>query len=287
HWPRYRFFPAITRTTDARRFAVSSLQLAANTSATAGVQAEQEDAFQPEISQLDVFQQDLQIFDTASGNPLLSLSVAPAMMAGRNYALSPNGRSMAVLQSAGLVLYELPPLSDDEQTKFAALKSDLPDFYSLAANPDADTTSDSEPAAKPSSTATDAVQPSESAAVTPAASDAAASVPSKSATPESQGLTTIRVSTKTVVVDVVVTDSKGHPIKGLAEKDFQISEDGHPQDVRSFREFSDDVHPEDASANPMPTLTPAKISTPSPNVFTNQTRAPDAGAVTLVLFDML
>ena len=289
-WPRYRFFPMIARNADSSRFAVGSLQLNANTPATAGVQADQEDALQPELSQLDVFRQNLQVFDTASGDPLLSMTITPAMMPGHNYAISPSGRHVAVLQNASLELYDLPPSSDEEQTKFAALKSDVPDFYSVAANTDAETLSaDAEPGSpKSTPTDTDASKPPASAAdATPPSSDSAPSTASKLPTPESQGLTTIHVTTKAVLVDVVVTDSKGHPIKGFAEKDFQVSEDGRPQDVRSFREFTDDARSEDETANSTPALSPAKLTKPSPNVFTNQTRAPDAGAVTLVLFDML
>ena len=285
HWPRYRFFPAVTRTTDAGRFAVSSLQLAPKAPATVGVQAGPEGAVQPEVSEFDIFQQDLQVFDTASGNPLLSLTVAPSMMAGRNYAISPNGRGVAVLQNAFLELYELRPPSDEERAKSASLKSNLPDFYSVAANPDADILRAGAEPDSAQSTSTDTV--ASVADASPASADSTPSVASNAASPESQGLTTIRVTTKTVLVDVVVTDSKGHPIKGLTEKDFQVSEDSNPQEVRSFREFTDDERPEEASASTTPAPTPAKIPQPSPNVFTNQTRAPDAGAVTLVLFDML
>jgi VWFA-related protein len=290
HWPRYRFYPTISRNAESSRFAVGSLQLNANKPGTADVQADEEDALKPELSQLDAFQQNLQVLETASGNPLLSLTVTPAMMPGHNYAISPAGRRVVVLQNSSLELYDLPPSSSDEHAKFADLKSDLPDFYSLDANPDADTlTADAQPdSAKSAPPDTHAeTSPAIPADATPSSSDSAPSAAANPATPESQGLTTIRVTTKTVLVDVVVTDSKGHPIKGLTEKDFQVSEDTHPQEVRSFREFTDEIHPDDANSNLTAAPTPANISKPSPNVFTNQTRAPDAGAVTLVLFDML
>jgi VWFA-related protein len=84
---------------------------------------------------------------------------------------------------------------------------------------------------------------------------------------------------------VVVTDSKGHPIPDLRQEDFQISEDGHRQDVGSFRAFSDGEPKVDSSSS---ASSPApKLEAPSPNVFTNRARGPDTGAVTLVLFDML
>lgn len=45
----------------------------------------------------------------------------------------------------------------------------------------------------------------------------------------------IRATTRLVQVDVVVTDSSGHPVKNrLTEKDFSIFEDGQPQKVAFF-----------------------------------------------------
>jgi VWFA-related protein len=44
----------------------------------------------------------------------------------------------------------------------------------------------------------------------------------------------IRATTRLVQIDVVATDSSGHPIKNLTEKDFSITEDGKPQKVAFF-----------------------------------------------------
>src|SRR5882757_8212875 len=44
----------------------------------------------------------------------------------------------------------------------------------------------------------------------------------------------IKVQASSVVVDVIVTDKKGHHISGLTEKDFSISENGTPQKIVSF-----------------------------------------------------
>src|SRR6266849_9962655 len=52
----------------------------------------------------------------------------------------------------------------------------------------------------------------------------------------------IRATTRLVQVDVVVTDSSGHPVKDrLSEKDFTILEDGKPQKISffSFQQFED------------------------------------------------
>lgn len=277
HWPRYRFLPDIIRNSDSSRFVVSSVQLAVNPSAIAGIQADQEDALQPELSQVDVFQQDLDLFETASGTPLLSLAITPAMMSSRNYAISPDGRRLAVLQKTDLQFFDLPPSSQDEKTKFAALKSDLPDFYSVGGDPDSSPLS-ADSITSSSTAGTGATNDYANSATT---SNTAGISPPPSSASSPEPVATIRVTTKTVLVDVVVTDSKGHPIPDLRQQDFQVLEDGRAQDVHSFREFSNgEPKAEEGTTSP-------KLEAPSPNVFTNQSHAPDTGAVTLILFDML
>jgi VWFA-related protein len=46
--------------------------------------------------------------------------------------------------------------------------------------------------------------------------------------------TTIKVQANLVVLDVVVTDAKGNTVPDLEPKDFNISQDGAPQTIRSF-----------------------------------------------------
>src|SRR5882762_1641198 len=50
-----------------------------------------------------------------------------------------------------------------------------------------------------------------------------------------QDIEKIVVGTNEVVLDAVVKDRKGRAVKDLTAADFQISEDGVPQEVRSFR----------------------------------------------------
>jgi VWFA-related protein len=204
------------------------------------------------------------------------------MMSARNYSISPDGRRLAVLQNEDLQLFDLPQSSQDEQTKFAELKSDLPDFYSISSDPDSTPLSAERMSALPAASTN---APDDNSANTPAPSTPTGASPDPSSASDSEPVATIRVSTKSVLVDVVVTDSKGHPIPDLRQEGFQIFEDGHPQEVGSFRAFSGGEpkgHTSSTNSSPV-----AKLEAPSPNVFTNQTHGPETGAVTLVLFDML
>ncbi len=79
---------------------------------------------------------------------------------------------------------------------------------------------------------------------------------------------------RTVIVDVVVTDNHQKPITGLAQQDFTLSEDGHPQQITTF-----EAHPD---PHPQPPLTPLP-----PNVFTNLPRASPTASPIVLLFDSL
>ena len=44
-----------------------------------------------------------------------------------------------------------------------------------------------------------------------------------------QPVTTLHVNSREVVLDVIVTDAAGNPVKGLKPSDFTLTEDGVPQ----------------------------------------------------------
>src|SRR6267142_930676 len=67
----------------------------------------------------------------------------------------------------------------------------------------------------------------------------------------------IVVGTNEVVLDAVVKDKKGRPVKDLKASDFEVFEDGVPQQLKSFRLVTRDTEPQvtsnvrpDANANP-------------------------------------
>ena len=48
--------------------------------------------------------------------------------------------------------------------------------------------------------------------------------------------TTLKTQVRRVLVDVVVTDTKGDAVTGLKQKDFEVVEDGKPQTIATFEE---------------------------------------------------
>jgi VWFA-related protein len=95
---------------------------------------------------------------------------------------------------------------------------------------------------------------------------------------EESGLV-VRVTTRMVLVDAVVLDKEGHPVKGLKSGDFTVVEDGIRQSVASFSEHNS----ERANAAPPPAL-PPHVTTNRPAV--TQANA-ENGNVAVLLLDGL
>jgi len=66
--------------------------------------------------------------------------------------------------------------------------------------------------------------------------------------------------TNEVLLDVVVRDKKGHPVKDLQPNDFEVYEDGVRQDVKSFRLVTREAN------NPAPGPTPTESQPANPNL---------------------
>ena len=52
----------------------------------------------------------------------------------------------------------------------------------------------------------------------------------------SDAASTIKTTTRVVLLDVVITDKSGKPVHGLKGHDFTVLEDGKAQQVRGFEE---------------------------------------------------
>jgi VWFA-related protein len=88
----------------------------------------------------------------------------------------------------------------------------------------------------------------------------------------------IKENVRRVIVDVVVTDGSGRPVRGLTRDDFSIAEDGKPQRVLTF-----DVHDFEA----MPESSPLHPTALPPNTFVNVPETPERGPLYVILYDMV
>ncbi|HLH08975.1 MAG TPA: VWA domain-containing protein [Terriglobales bacterium] len=258
-WSQDRYYPVVADSADESRFAVSTLRHIPY-SATTGVGDDN-----PDFG----LEQNVQIIETATGTLLRSISVSPVMTGEQNFAISPDGRSLAVLGESQIKVYDLPAMSSQEHEKYAALKADS--IYVLS-----DSTA-SEPTPAPAAVASNEAVPElpKQQQQQPAPAPAPTTV---TATPDKNGpIPTFKASTQAVLVDVVVTDAKGHPVKGLDEHDFHLREDGVPQPIRYFHEYS-------ASDIPKPKDPP--LAKHNPNVFSNTVER-DPGPLTLIMLDLL
>jgi VWFA-related protein len=285
HWNQCRYSPVARGSEDGGRFAVGTVTIrsgAASPPDTVGSVESQEEGLE----------QTIQVFDTASGNSVLSVNAAPAVVTGQNFSLSPDGRQLAVLAGTVLQIHSLPEMSAGERTQYLAVKSDIPSLhvptprkgtggaaeepvYTSAANEEA--VEDEQPDHASSSTATPETKRL-ATGTSPIPANSAAANPTGSANAEAPALT-IRTTTQVVALDVVVTDSKGHVVRGLQQGDFTVAEDGKPQTVRYFREF--------AGAQPAAPAQPPPKETLPPNIFSNHSQPAESGAVTVVLLDLL
>ena len=91
--------------------------------------------------------------------------------------------------------------------------------------------------------------------------------------------TTLRVNSRAVLVDVIVTDHKGNPVTGLKQDNFAVTEQGKPQAISYFEEHNNAMQAEEAKKFEFPML--------PPNVFRNFSPIPLPPAVTVLLLDAL
>jgi len=97
--------------------------------------------------------------------------------------------------------------------------------------------------------------------------------------PQENAEPTLKVSSRAVLVDVLVTDKNGNPVKGLKQGDFTVLEDGKPQSLAYFEEHT----AEDLARRSQPLEFPSL----PPNVFSNYSPLPTPPAVNVLLLDAL
>ncbi|SNS91669.1 VWFA-related domain-containing protein [Granulicella rosea] len=96
--------------------------------------------------------------------------------------------------------------------------------------------------------------------------------------PAPDKIPTLKITSREVVLDVLVLDKKGHSIQGLKAGDFQVVEDGAPQVVRAVSEHRA-LTPEEVAR-----LAPDPLA---PNEFTNYAPAGNTNSVSVILIDAL
>ena len=265
-WDTCRYSPVIRHSEVGSRFAAATLTIR-RPDATGAIGSE--------TSQQEGLEQHIEVLDTVTGNSRLQITTNPAMLDGQNYSLSADGSLLAVVAGTVLDVYELPEMTAEDRAHYVALKSDTP---ALNVPP---------PSGKPeeivytSSADLDTESPEPAKEVT-IADHSPATVPSK--VPESKDgplpSLTIRTGTQVVALDVVVTDSAGHLVKGLEQSDFNVTEDSKLQTLRFFKEYSETQRP---SAPPAAVPKPALPA----NVFSNYAAPTEENAVTVVMLDLL
>ena len=125
------------------------------------------------------------------------------------------------------------------------------------------------------------------AATTVAALQPAPSVPNAQAAEQSAAsnlpTATIRVNTRLVQFDVVVTDKDGRPVKDLKASDFQVQQDGKSQSIVAFETHAPMVA---GQTTPEQSATSAGTAA-APNTFTNSPAKAPQSSWTVILFDLL
>jgi len=89
---------------------------------------------------------------------------------------------------------------------------------------------------------------------------------------------TFSITTREVLLDLVVTDGSRHPLTGLKASDFTVTEEGQPQSIAHLEEH----HPMNEAA-----LARAQMPPLPPNTFTNYTPVPNSNAYTVILLDAM
>jgi VWFA-related protein len=91
--------------------------------------------------------------------------------------------------------------------------------------------------------------------------------------------TPLKVNSRAVLVDVIVTDRNGNPVRGLKQEDFRVREQGNPQTINYFEEHDRDFLARRRQNGELPQL--------PPNVFSNFSPLPTPPAVNILLLDAL
>jgi VWFA-related protein len=91
---------------------------------------------------------------------------------------------------------------------------------------------------------------------------------------------TLRINSRAVLVDVIVTDRSGKPVTGLKQDAFTVTEQSKAQTIGFFEEHT-------AAFTTTPTTMPKEMPKYPPDVFSNFSPFPEPAAVNVLLLDSL
>jgi VWFA-related protein len=282
-WSQDRFYPEIISSDDGSRIVVSTVTADRDElESTSG----DDGAGWPDV------EQDIRVLEAATGNEILKTGAKAAILKNQNYSLSPDGLRLAFVDGTVLYLYDLPPMTTEEREKYVAMDADSPDLAAPAASSADETVQDS---SEPDSQAAEQDPGSNLAAPVRTENRAPMELPNVSGQGAKPGATdsasanaqdagqaqnqpTITVRAEEVTVDAVVTDSKGHAVKDLSKDDFQVQENGEPQNLLSAREYGN---------SSVETSRPVPSAPPPPNVFNNNENTTSDQPMVVILLDFL
>src|SRR5579859_3808722 len=92
----------------------------------------------------------------------------------------------------------------------------------------------------------------------------------------------VRTATTGVLVDVTVVDKDGHPVTDLTSADFEVNEDGKPQQILSATLMQGGIPSRVAHTGATPTTLMPSTTSPAPAA-----NRPPVPTVTAILFDSL
>jgi VWFA-related protein len=116
------------------------------------------------------------------------------------------------------------------------------------------------------------VSPAQATPVSPA------QAPTEEPTLVQRPIPTLSITTREVLLDVVVTDASKHPVTGLKASDFVVTEEGQGQGITHLEEH-----------HPLSAADLGRIQMPAlpPNTFTNYNPVPNSNAYTVILLDAM
>ncbi|HMK22389.1 MAG TPA: VWA domain-containing protein, partial [Terriglobales bacterium] len=258
HWSQCRYSALARASEDGSRAAIGTFTIREANSTTPPDASEDQEGLYEHI----------QVVDTATGKSVREIRGEAAVTSGQNFALSPHGEKLVVVEGHELTIYTFAEMTPEERARYLAVKADTPN---LGVPPPQQNGQESAPSYE-SSAGVEIAEASEDKPVTSNSS------PAPTLPAEAPSLT-LHTGTQIVAVDVVVRDQQGRLVKGLPREAFSVSEDGKPQLMKYFREFGDEP-PETKVATPPPQPLP-------PNIFSNSQLPEPYQAVTLVLLDVL